>query len=196
MNWSRAVHHVEAAADECQRLQELPPTMVPVRVTQMWVFGDALGPARDLETVSLALSLDLPAEDVAWLTEPPAATHWLNMTRLAKNPVRVWWRSARAPVWNHRIAHPLLVWSSADGVVDDAMNALREGRGEAAGLTEPSADELATRLRQELAISLSTLRARSEDYGAKRWGQGKLEPTADALWHVAHGYLDLLDAQS
>ena len=39
------------------------------------------------------------------------------------------------------------------------MNALREGRGGAAGLTEPSADELATRLGQELAISLSTLRS-------------------------------------
>jgi hypothetical protein len=196
VNWDRAVHHVEAAAGECQRVHELPPVMVPLRVTQMWVFGDVLGPKRDLETVSLALSLDLPAEDVAWLTNPPAAMHWLGMTRLPKNPVRVWWRSARAPVWNHRIVQPLLVWSSADGVLEDAMNALREGRGKALGLAKPSADELATRLSQELAISLSTLRKRTADYEDKRWGRAKLEPTADALWLAADGYLDLLDAQS
>ena len=194
MNWERAVHHVEVAAGECQRIHELPPTMAPVRVTQMWVFGDVLGPAHDLETVSLALSLDLPADDVAWLTQPPAAVHWLGMTRLPKNPVRVWWRSARAPVWNHRVVRPLLVWSAADGVSDDAMSALREGRGEAAGLPEPSADELRTRLDDELAISLSTLRARTADYDAKRWGRAKLEPTADALWLATGGYLDLLDA--
>lgn len=196
MNWSRAVHHVEAAAGECQRVHELPPVMVPVRVTQLWAFGDVLGPQRDLESVSLALSLDLPAKDVAWLTQPPAAMHWLNLTRLPKNPVRVWWRSARAPVWNHHIVHPLLVWSSADGVLEDAVDALREGRGEAAGLPEPSADARATRVSEELAISLSTLRARTSDYEEKRWGRAKLEPTADALWQAADGYLDLLESQA
>ncbi len=170
--------------------------MVPVRVTQLWAFGDVLGPKRDLETVSLALSLDLPAEDVAWLTQPPAAVHWLGMTRLSKNPVRVLWRSARAPVWNHRIVGPLLVWSATDGVIADAMNAVREGSGQAAGLAQPSAEELKVRLNDELAISLSTLRARTAGYEAKRWGHAKLEPTADALWLATDGYLDLLDAQS
>ena len=196
MNWSRAVHHVEASAGECQRIHELPSTMVPVRVTQMWVFGGVLGPPSDLETVSLALSLDLPAEDVAWLTSPPAATHWLNMTRLPKSPVRVWWRSARAPVWNHRIVHPLLVWSSTDGVIERALTALREGIGEAAGLAAATPAEREIQLSSELAISLSTLRARTADYEARQRGPTKLGPTADALWQAADGYLDLLDTQS
>jgi hypothetical protein len=118
------------------------------------------------------------------------------MTRLAKNPVRVWWRSARAPVWNHRIVHPLLVWDTQQGLIEEAISALREGQGAAAGLAAPSSIELGLRLGDELTISRSTLRARTADYEAKRWGRAKLEPTADALWLAADGYLDLLDSQS
>jgi hypothetical protein len=196
VNWSRAVHHVELTAAECQRLGELPPALVPLQVTQLWAFGDVLGPARDLETVSVALSVDLPAEEVAWLSQPPAAEHWLRMTRLPKNPVGVWWRSAQAPVWNHRIRRPLLVWDATDGLNEEAMAALRGGHGESAGLPDPTAPELAVRVAEELAISLAALRSRTLEYESRQWTPAKLGPTADALWRASNGYLDLLDAQT
>jgi hypothetical protein len=196
VNWARAVHHVEAAAVECQRLHELPTTSVPVQVTQLWAIGDVLGPRRDLEVVTVALGVDLPVDEVPWRSHPPAVEHWLRMTRLPKNPVRVRWRSARAPLWNHEIRRPLLVWEASTGLIEEAMVALRDGHGEAAGLPEPTAEELTARVEQELAISLATLRARAADYGARQWGPTKLGPTADALWHAAEGYLDLLDARS
>jgi hypothetical protein len=170
--------------------------MVPVQVKQMWAVGDVLGRTRDLEQVSLALCADLPVEDVSWRSQPPAAVHWLKMTRLSKNPVRVHWRSARAPVWNHEIRRPLLVWDASMGLVEEAMVALRQGRGEAAGLPDPTPDELTARVEQELALSLAALRARTADYAARQWGPSKLGPTADALWQAADGYLDLLDVRS
>lgn len=196
MNWARAVHHVELAAEECQRLAGLPLVSVPARVTQLWAFGDMLGPRRDLDVVTVALSVDLPVDEVPWLCHPPAAEHWLRMTRLPKNPVRVRWRSALAPVWNHEIRRPLLVWEGGTGLVEEAMVVLREGHGEDAGLAEPTLGELIARVEQELAISLGALRGRVADYGARQWGPTKLGPTADALWHAAQGYLDLLDARS
>jgi hypothetical protein len=142
------------------------------------------------------MGVDLPAEDVPWRSRPPAAEHWLRMTRLPKNPVQVHWRSARAPVWNHEIHRPLLVWDNQQGLVEEAMVALRAGHGEAAALPEPTAQEFKARIEEELAIGLTALRERTADYGARQWGPTKLGPTADALWLAAQGYLELLDARS
>jgi hypothetical protein len=194
MKWTRAVHHVESLAQECAGMATRPPSIFPLRVTQMWVVGDLLGPPRDLETVTVALCVDLPADEVAWWSEPPGAQHWANATRLTKNPVLVWWRSAHAPVWNHRIERPALVWDDAGGVREDTLAALRDGRGEAVRLAAPAEDLLSARLHEELAVSLRALRACTKTYEDRRWSPGRLEPTADALWRAGDGYLDVLDA--
>ena len=195
MNWTRAVHHVEAAAEQCARMTELPASMISLPVTALWAFGDVLGPPHELDRVSLALSVDLPVAEVPWLSQPHASEHWLNMTRLSKQPVHVCWRSSHAPVWNHRIVRPLLVWDEKTGLQDGALEALREGRGAGSGLAEPTAPELAGRVAEELAVSLASLRACTQEYEDRLWGPAKMGPVADALWRASAGYLDLLDAQ-
>ncbi len=195
MKWDRAVHHVENAAQECARVATLAPSFAPLQVTQLWAVGDVLGPPRDLELVTVALGADLPPADVAWWTEPPGAEHWTNMTQLAKNPVRRWWRSIHAPVWNHRIIGPVLVWNAVEGIREEALAGLGEGLGASLGLPTPTTEELAVRMRDELALSLAALRLGTADYEARRWGRGTLEPTADALWRATDGYLDVLSAQ-
>ena len=64
----------------------------------------------------------------------------------------------------------------------------------AASEPEPTAEQLAVRLTDELGVSLLAVRACSRAYGERQWGPTKLGPTADALWHACEGYLDLLDA--
>jgi hypothetical protein len=32
--------------------------------------------------------------------------------RLNKNPVHAYWRSAHAPVWNHEVVRPVLLWDA------------------------------------------------------------------------------------
>ncbi len=194
MKWSTAVQHVEALANACAEKAALASPIIPLRVTRLWAVGDILGPVADLETVTLALSVELPVEDVPWWSVPPAAEAWANSTRMSRNPILAWWRSAHAPVWNHRIVRPLLVWDDVSGVNPSALEALREGRGQAAGLPEPRPDELADRLRAEAAVSLAALRARTQEYDERRWGRGKLESIADPLWRAADGYLDVLAA--
>ncbi|WP_158852043.1 DUF7711 family protein [Saccharothrix deserti] len=194
MKWSRAVRHVEELAAKCGELAGLPSSIHPLRVVQLWAVGDILGEPRDLERVTVALVVDLPVDDVPWLSEPHGAEHWANATRVAKNPIRPLWRSSRAPVWNHHVDRPALVWDSVDGTVEETLAALADGRGEEVRLPAPTADEMRARLRDELAVSLRALRRHTRAYEDKRWSPGKLTAVSDALWRVSDGYLDVLDA--
>jgi hypothetical protein len=194
MKWARAVHHVESLSATCADMATRPSSIFPLRVTQLWAVGDILGPPRDLETVTVALCVDLPVDEVAWWSEPPGAQHWSNATRLPQSPVLPWWRSAHGPVWNHRIDRPVLIWDEPDGIRQDALTALRDGLGASVRPAGPTPDELRARLHEESAVSLRALRARTRAYEDRRWSPGKLEPVADALWRAGEGYLDVLDA--
>jgi hypothetical protein len=194
VKWARAVHHVESLAQSCASMNSRPASIFPLRVTQLWVAGEILGEPCDLESVSVALAVDLPVEEVPWLGEPVGARHWGNATRLAQNPLQVWWRSAHAPVWNHRIVQPALVWDAGQGVRGETLAELSAGRGADVRSPAPSAEQLRFRMAEEFSVSLRELRARTDLYEQRRWSPGKLEPLADALWRASDGYLDLLDA--
>lgn len=194
VKWTRAVHHLESLAHSCADMATRPASIFPLRVTQLWAVGDILGPAQDLDLVTVALCVDLSVEEVAWWSEPAGAQHWSNATRLAKSPILPWWRSGHGPVWNHRIDRPALVWDDVAGVREEALAAVREGRGESVRIAAPSAEELRTRLQAELSVSRQALRARTQEYENQRWRPGRLEPSADALWRASNGYLDIDDA--
>jgi hypothetical protein len=194
MKWDRAVHHISSVAHTCAEMSTRPATIFPLRVRQAWAVGDILGPPDDVDRVTVALCVDLPVDEVAWWTEPHGSEHWLNATRIGKNPIQVWWRSTHAPVWNHRIDRPALIWDEATGIQEDTLAALRDGDGESVRGQAPTEDEFRTRLADELAVSLRALRRRTEEYDDRRWGRGRLEPIADALWQASDGYLDLYDA--
>ena len=147
-----------------------------------------------MDVVTVALCVNLPPEDVAWWTEPRGTGHWAQATRLTRNPFLAWWRSDRAPAWNHRIVRPALVWDAAEGERGDVLAALAKGKGESVRTAAPDEQEYASRLQQELAVSRETLRTASETYERCRWGQGTLESIADPLWRAGNGYLDMLDA--
>ncbi|NUT48781.1 MAG: hypothetical protein HOV94_15955 [Saccharothrix sp.] len=190
MKWTRAVRHVEELAARCGEVAGLPG----LRVVALWAAGDILGPPRDLDRVTVAVVVDLPVDDVPWLSEPQGAEHWANATRLSRNPFRALWRSAHAPVWNHLIDRPALVWDAVDGTADKTLEALADGRGEDVRLPAPEEDEVRARLSEELDVSLRALRRRTRAYEEKRWAPGKLTAVSDALWRVSEGYLDVLDA--
>jgi hypothetical protein len=194
MKWTRAVHHLETLAQTCAEMATRPRSIFPLRVAQLWAAGDIVGVERDLETITVALVVDLPVEDVPWLGEPTGSQHWASATRLAKLPFRPLWRSAKAPVWNHIIDRPVLVWDEQDGIAEQALAALRDGRGAEVRLPAPTPGDWRARLDDELAVSLRSLRGRTQDYEERRWRPGKLEPVADALWRAGEGYLDMLDA--
>lgn len=168
--------------------------MFSLRVVQLWAMGDILGAVRDVEVVTVALAVDLPVGDVPWLSEPPSCRHWTSATHLTNNPVIALWRSASAPVWNHYIDRPALLWDSTSGVAQETLVALRQGQGDRVRLPAPTPDELRAHLDDELTVSLRALRDATRAYEDRCFSPGKLEPVADALWRASNGYLDMLDA--
>jgi hypothetical protein len=198
MKWTRALHHLEQLAAACADLTTRPATIFPLRVTSMWTFGAVLDSREELGILPVVLAVDRPVEDVPWMCPPAGAEHWSNATRLSTSPVAAMWRSTRAPLWNHYIYRPLLIWDESreedSGVALDGLAALRDGTAEALRLPEPAPGELSARLEAELSVSLQALESATAAYEQRRFGAGKLGPTADALWRAGTGYLDVLRA--
>lgn len=192
MKWSRAVHHLEELAHACADMAGRPVAIFPLRVTQLWAYGEVLASQDDLDSLQVALVVDLPIDEVAWFCHPIGAGHWDSATRLSKNPVMVRWRSTRAPVWNHHIRRPLLIWDESAGIAFHTLAALREGTAESLRLPEPTAHDMQARLMAELSTSHRALESATARYEQRRFSPGKVEPVADALWRASAGYLDLL----
>ncbi|MBC6449853.1 DUF7711 family protein [Actinokineospora xionganensis] len=190
----RALHHLRTVAETCADMATRPQSIFPLRVRELWAAGEILEPVDELDAVTIALVVDLPVDDVAWLTEPSGAQHWANAAKLQTAPVTVRWRSARAPVWNHVLRRPALVWDVDNGIAEATLDAIGDGHTAAVRLDEPSADLMGRRLADDLAVSLRALGSRTVHYADRRWKPGKLEPVADALWRASEGYLDLLKA--
>lgn len=194
MKWTRGLHHLRNLAGECARTADMPPTIRPLRVTRLWAYGPFVDEQADLETITIALAADLPAEDVPWLSTPRGANHWTMAAKL-RAPLSAVWRSMHAPIWNHVVVRPVLLWSAEEGLVEAAFDALEEDKVDALRDPAPSPDQLSARIDEELDVSLRATRDRVDVYGRKRWTPSKLEPYADDLWAVTNGYLDLLDAK-
>jgi hypothetical protein len=186
------VGHLHRLAEQCQEMPELPASLGVLRVGELWAVGELLGASRDLEWATVAACVDLPVEEVPWLCRPDGADGWAQMTRASKNPVLIWWRSARAPVWNHRIVRPLRVWSLDGGVEEDALEAIMDGHGAEAGLPDPGKGEFAARMQDELRVSLGELQRRTREYENDHFT--RLGIRGDALFAAADGYLDVLAA--
>ena len=194
MKWSRAVHHLEELAHTCADMAGLPTTIFPLHVTQLWAYGDVLTSRDDLDWLSVVLAVDVPVEEVPWFCPPAGAEHWSNATRLSKNPIVAMWRSTRAPLWNHHIRGPLLIWDESVGIATESMSALRDGTADALRQPEPTDEDMRSRLEAELAVSLRALQSATDAYEQRRFGPGKIGPVADTLWHASQGYLDVLEA--
>jgi hypothetical protein len=190
----RAIQHLEVLAGACTAMLDQPTGIFPLRVIQLWVFGEVLEGFSEPDRVTVALGIDQPERDVPWCSEPLGARHWADATRMSRNPIAAFWRSTRAPIWNHHIDRPVLLWDDADGIRPQVLAALRAGEGDRMRPDAPSPAKLRQRLVVEQGIALAELRDRTATYGDHRWKPGKLEPYADALFTAADSYLDLTAA--
>jgi len=200
---STAVRHLDEMVEDCvedQARRQQFGEDYGVVVTALWAYGDILDATKewtDQDSVArAAAALDLPEDEVPWLGIPPSV-RWINdRMRWTNRPVHVVWRSARAPVWNHFIERPLLLWDKNAGARHLALAALRDrGDIEVHREAAPAAEELKSRLQRELEISLAAVRATTATYDDKRWARGSPIKYADALFESKLGYLDIIDAR-
>jgi hypothetical protein len=144
VKFTRAVHQLESLVESCADLATRPASMFGLQVRQLWVFGGLLdlhpGSEAELDRVQVALVVDLPAQELPWLSQPPGAQHWAGAIRLDRNPVSYHWRTLQAPVWNHRIVRPVLVWQdpTLDATIEDHPTGREPGTDGADAPVQPA----------------------------------------------------------
>jgi hypothetical protein len=189
------VEKIRILAEACEDLSKRFPGEEPF-LTEAYVFGDVLRGADPLESVEVALVLNLPPSEVVWETTP-RGTLWLaDHLRLSKGGFAYFWRSHLDPVANHYIREPVRFWS-LDGQDQDVLQALAERRlGDLPRVTsvpETQREQIAG----ELEVALSRLRSVHASYWDYDWRRenrrGGRYPEHE-LWEAVEGYLDLLDA--
>jgi len=152
--------------------------------------------ADPLESVEVALVINLPPEDVPWESSPHGTAWLADRLRLNKGGFAYWWRSHLSAVPNHHIRAPVRFWSQ-EGPDEAVLQALAERRlGDLARLA-PSPQTEREQLAEELAAALSRLRAVHASYWDHDWrrehrGSGRYPE--HHLWQAVHGFLDLHDA--
>ncbi|MGI4894988.1 MAG: DUF7711 family protein [Janthinobacterium lividum] len=197
MKWTTAVRTLTDVGAACTKAAAIPSAVMPLRITSAWVHGVLLGPRRDavddLDGVAVALAADVAEDACPWLTQPTGAGQWLNATGMEKRPVALVFRSAHAPIFNHRVQRPVRFWDVEGGVDSAVLAAIDTGEGERLRPGAVSAAELTARVGAELAVSLAAVRAASADFDGHRWAPGSPLKRADALAAAVTGYLDLLE---
>jgi hypothetical protein len=191
VKYSTAVARLRSCAVDLDRVAGF--TDEPL-VLEAWVFGELLEHPDELEVISLALVIDLPAEDVTWRARPTPAEAAASLLGFEKYPLRWFWRPRVWPVWNHAIERAVRFWSEAgtDTVVLDAL-----AHRDVAALpvvSPPSVEALREQLVIEHGAARDHLRDVLDRYDDREWQRehrGFGVRRDDHLWCAAQGFLDL-----
>ena len=193
MRYRRAVQKLRLLAVACQS------TRLPVDepfLHEAYVFGGVLDGADPVESVQVALALNLSPEEVPWCSQPPGTAWLVDSLRLDKGGFAYWWRSRHEPVWNHVIRDPVRFWS-LDGTDESVLDTLRDRRFADLPRATASPADLRQRVELELDRALAQLHTVDQKYWDRDWrgehGGGGRYPE-NHLWEAVDGYLDLLGA--
>ena len=197
MKRSTAIRHLVEMGDAATELVERARSLGAAPLTELWVTGDLLTWADELDRGSVVLVLDLPPDQLTYLALEPAG-EWVGaQLRLGKRPMAWSYRPAAWPVWNVRDRRLARFWTDAEGLDDAVIEALRERRFDGLAIVEPDDAEWAAQLEVELEASRRHLRDVLERYGDRDWRRahnGYDESPEDHLWRAAQAVTDLLDA--
>jgi hypothetical protein len=196
MRYRRAVEKLRLLAAACQSTTRMP--LDEPFLHEAYVFGDVLDGADPVESVQVALALNLSPEEVPWCSQPPGTAWLVDSLRLDKGGFACWWRSRHEPVWNHVIRDPVRFWS-LDGTDESVLDALRDRRFADLPRGTASLADLRRRVELELDRALAQLRTLDQKYWDRDWrgehrGDGRYPE--NHLWEGVDGYLDLLGAAS
>jgi hypothetical protein len=195
MRYKRAVEKLRILADACESVKDWPPEGDPFWL-EAYVFGEVMQGPDELDSVDVALVLNLPANEVTWGSTPHGSAWLADRLRLSKGGYRYWWRSHEEPVWNHYIEGPVRFWSH-DGPDQAVLQALSERRSADLPKQVPSGDARRERTAAELDAALSHLREVHGSYWDRDWRRehrGYERYPEHELWEAVDSYLDLRDA--
>ena len=188
MKRSTAIGHLVEMAEVATERMRLRRTDIGWPLEELWASGELLGLADTVEAGSVALVLDLPADELPWLALHPTGEWVGEQLRLGKRPIQWCYRPLTRPVWNHEHRRLVRFWTAASGLDADVIEALRSRRLDRVVVVEPSAQELVVQLREELAPSRRRLRSVLDGYWEHDWRRehkGYDESPENHLWRAA-----------
>jgi hypothetical protein len=195
MKRTTAIGHLVEMAEEASQWLEVGRDRWPLK--EMWVTGELLTLSDTLDVAAVVLVLDLPAEELPWLAVHPTGESVSHQLRLGKRPIFWCYRPSAWPVWTYRHRRLARFWSAEDGLDVSAIDAVRSRRLDRLDVVEPSDDELAEQLREELVVSREHLRSVLDGYWDRDWRRshkGFDESPEDHLWRAATAVSEMLDA--
>lgn len=197
MKRSTAIGHLVEMAEVATEQMRLRGTEIGWPLEEMWVTGELLGPADTLDAGSVVLVIDEPPDAMPWMAINPTGEWVREQLRLGKRSMLWCYRPLAWPVWNHEHRRLIRFWSARDGMDADVIEGLRARRLNPRAVAEPSDDELAAQLREELTVSRHHLKAILADYWKQDWRRrhkGFDESPEDHLWRAASAVEEISDA--
>ncbi len=197
MKRSTAIGHLVEMAEVATEQLRLRDTGIGWPLEEIWVTGELLGLTETLEVGAVVLTLDLPTDELPWLALHPAGEWIGHQLRLGKRPLRWCYRPLAWPVWNHENRRLARSWSATGGLDTTVIEALRSRRLDQLTVVQPSPDEFAEQLREELVMSRRHLRAVLDGYWDHDWRRQHKshdESPEDHLWRAATAVSHISDA--
>jgi len=195
MKRSTAIGHLVEMAEVASDRLRLRATDIGWPLHELWVTGELLGEADSPEFGAVVLVLDVDADELPWLALNPTGEWIGDQLRLGKRPIRWSYRPLAWPVWNHEHRRLVRFWTARDGLDTDVIEALRARRLDRLTVVEPSEEELADQLGEELAVSRRHLRAVLGSYWDRDWRREHTRhggSPEDHLWRAAIAVEDML----
>lgn len=189
MKRSTAVRHLREMAEEAtQRLQ-----FGAWPLAELWVSGSFLDHGATVDAGAVLLRLDLPEEQLPWLSLHPAGEAVGEGLRLGKRPFSWWYRSVQDPPWTIEHQRVARFWSDSTGTDDGAVESLGSDDVRALDVVRPTEEEFALQIQRDLSRSRAHLRSVVSGYWEREW---RLEhrPPEDHLHRAAAGLCALEDA--
>lgn len=194
---STAVRHlVEMAATASENLR-LRNTDIGWPLEELWVTGELLSRASEVDTGAVVLVVDVPATEMTWLALHPTGEWIGEQLRLGKRPMRWCYRPLSWPAWNQEGRRLIRFWDAAHGLDEVVIEALRSRDLTRVHVVEPTEVELLDQLRIELVAARQQLKTVLEGYWEHDWRQahkGYDETPEDHLWRAATAFVDIDDA--
>jgi hypothetical protein len=185
------MRHLVELADAANEIVAVGIGDFQAPLVEMWVAGELLDGADELDVGELILLFDIPPDELPWLSLHPTASWIAERMRLGKRPIRWVDRPSAWPSWNCRNARVARIWTARDGLDEAAIEALQAGR--ALDVVAPDPDAFVAQCQVELDVAMAHLRSVVARYWDHDWRRDHRYDSApeDHLWRAAQAVIDL-----
>lgn len=199
MKRSTAARHLTQIAERADHIAKIGTAWQVAPLAELWVAGDLLEDVERVESVTVVLMIDVPAEALPVLAFNEDGQFWAWHLELTKHPLLTRYESVKRAPWNHERRRVLRFWSAVGGYDDAAVDSIRSLPIDGAPIRQPTTAELRAYLEAELPRSSAHLRQVLDDYWDGTWRKAHTDKANwihpdDHLWRAAHAVQSMQDA--